>query len=66
MLAFGPPNAPPRYPIGYVPPEDRPTIRVVRVQQHPSYGPFEVRKSVSPSELDEATAEGWQVVDAAA
>jgi hypothetical protein len=65
MLAFGPPNAPPRYPIGYVPPEDRKTIRVRRMEPGP-YGEVEHRKSVSPSELDAATAEGWQVVDAAA
>jgi len=54
MLAFGPPNAPPRYPIGYVPPEDRKTIRVRRMEPGP-YGEVEHRKSVSLSELDAAT-----------
>ena len=43
----------------YTPPEQRCTIRVSRVQHHQGYGPFEVRKSVSPNELDAAIAEGW-------
>jgi hypothetical protein len=49
----------PRHMFGYTPPEQRCTIRVSRVEHDQVYGPLEVRKSVSPNELDAAIAEGW-------
>jgi hypothetical protein len=60
LYGFGEPGYD-RPPIGFIPPEDRKNIRVRRMQPGP-YGDVEHLKSVSPAELEEATAEGWQRV----
>jgi hypothetical protein len=51
---FGPPDAPPRAPVGW----HEPVVRMVEIRLGPC-GPFQVGHPVPESEVDARTAEGW-------